>query len=89
MPLFDVFVTMFWFFLFFAWIYLLISVYADVFRSPDLSGWAKALWVVFMLALPMLGVLVYLVARGGAVQDRARGDMAYEQQMTQAYMRLR
>jgi hypothetical protein len=71
MPLLDLFFTMFWFFLFIAWIWLLISVYADVFRSDDLGGLGKAVWVLFVLLLPYLGVLIYLVARGGKMQERA------------------
>ena len=64
MPLMDVFWSMLWFFLFFAWIWVLITVFGDIFRSPDLSGWGKGLWTVFVVFLPWLGVLVYLIARG-------------------------
>jgi hypothetical protein len=75
----EAFWTMLWFFLFFIWIWLLITVFADIFRSHDLSGWAKALWTVFVIFLPYLGVLVYLIARGRkmgehAVQDAQRRD---------------
>ena len=71
MPLFDLFWSMLWFFLFFAWIWLLIKVFADIFRS-DSSGWVKAGWTIFVVILPMLGVLVYLIAQGG---DMAQRDM--------------
>jgi len=71
MPLLDLFLTMLWFFLFVAWFWLLISVYVDVFRSGDLGGWGKALWVLFVLLLPYLGVLIYLIARGGSMQERS------------------
>ena len=47
------------------WIWVLITVFIDIFRSHDLSGWAKALWFVFVLFIPLIGVLVYLIARGG------------------------
>jgi hypothetical protein len=58
-----------WFFLFFIWIWLLIVVFSDIFRSKDLSGWAKALWVIFVIVVPYLGVFVYLIARGHTMQD--------------------
>lgn len=70
MPLFDLFWSMLWFFLFFAWIWLLITVFADIFRSGQ-SGWAKAGWVIFVIVLPFLGVLIYLIAQGGNMQGRA------------------
>ena len=60
----QVFWSMLWFFCFFIWIWLLIMVFADIFRSHEMSGWAKALWIVFVVVLPYLGVLVYLIARG-------------------------
>lgn len=87
MPLLDLFLTMLWFFLFVAWIWLLISVYADVFRSHDLSGWGKALWVLFVLVLPYLGVLVYLIARGGKMQERSQAQVQQAQLATESYIR--
>jgi ABC-type multidrug transport system fused ATPase/permease subunit len=69
-PLLDVFWTMLWFFLFFLWIWLLVMIFGDIFRSHDLSGGAKALWVVFVIFLPFLGVLLYLIFRGGKMQER-------------------
>jgi ABC-type multidrug transport system fused ATPase/permease subunit len=70
-PLLNVFWTMLGFFLFFIWIWLLITVISDVFRSQDLSGWAKALWLIFMIFLPYLGVFIYLIARGGKMHEHA------------------
>src|SRR6476646_10380070 len=67
----QVFLSMLWFFLFFIWIWLLIVVFSDLFRSHDLSGWAKALWIIFIIVLPYLGVLVYLIARGHKMQEHA------------------
>src|SRR5262245_15983859 len=67
----QVFWSMLWFFLFFIWIWLLIIVFSDIFRSPDLSGWGKALWSIFIIFLPYLGVFVYLIARGHKMQDHA------------------
>jgi hypothetical protein len=60
----QVFWSMLWFFCFFIWIWLLIMVFSDIFRSHEMSGLAKALWIVFVIVLPYLGVLVYLIARG-------------------------
>jgi hypothetical protein len=62
-PLLDIFWTMLIFFAFVIWIYLLIMVLADTFKRRDLSGWAKAGWTVFVIFLPLLGVLVYMIAR--------------------------
>src|SRR5881227_1254491 len=67
----QVFWSMLWFFLFFIWIWLLIVVFGDIFRSGDLSGWAKALWVIFVVILPYLGVFVYLIARGHRMSEHA------------------
>ena len=67
----QVFWSMLWFFLFFIWIYVLITIFADIFRSDDLNGWGKALWVIFVIVLPWLGVLVYLIARGHKMQERS------------------
>jgi len=87
MPLLDTFVLMIGFFLFVAWIWLLISVYADVFRSDDLGGFAKAMWVLFVLLLPYIGVLIYLIARGGKMQERSAAQARQAQQATETYIR--
>src|SRR5215471_10441198 len=70
MPLLDVFWTMLWFFLWILWFFLLFRVLLDIFRSRDLGGWGKAGWVAFVIILPFLGVLVYLIARGRKMTDR-------------------
>ena len=72
-PLLNLFWTMFIFFLWVIWIWILITVFIDIFRSRDLSGWAKALWFLFVLFIPLIGVLAYLIARGGSMQERAAG----------------
>lgn len=77
----QVFLSMLWFFLFFIWIWLLITVFADIFRSDDLSGWGKALWTIFVVFLPYLGVFVYLIARGRKMHEHA--DQAARAQETQ------
>jgi type VI protein secretion system component VasK len=69
-PLLDAFLTMLWIFLFIIWIWLLILVVGDIFRSRDLSGWGKGLWVLGIIILPWLGVLIYLIARGGKMHER-------------------
>ncbi len=71
-PLLNAFWTILEFFLLVLWIWLVIMVFIDIFRSADLSGGAKALWVLFVLIIPLLGVLIYLIDRGGTMQDRAR-----------------
>jgi hypothetical protein len=68
-PLLGVFWTMMWWFLWIAWIVLLFRVIADIFRSRDLGGVAKALWAIFVVVIPWLGVLVYLIARGRAMSE--------------------
>jgi Short C-terminal domain/Phospholipase_D-nuclease N-terminal len=67
----QAFLSILWFFLFFIWIWLLIVVFGDIFRSRDLGGWAKTLWVIFVIVLPYLGVFVYLIARGHKMGEHA------------------
>jgi len=86
-PVLDAFLTILYFFLFIIWIWLLIMVFIDIFRSRDLSGGAKALWVIFVIILPLLGVLVYLIARGGKMHERAAAEAAQQQQQFDAYVR--
>ena len=87
MPLLDVFWSMLWFFLFFVWIWLLISLFTDIFRSPDLSGLAKAGWTFFLIILPLVGALIYLIARGSSMQERAIVDMAHRNKTEGQYIR--
>ena len=70
----QVFWSFLWFFLFFLWFWLLIMVFSDIFRSHDLSGWGKALWSIFVIIVPYLGVFVYLIARGHKMSDHAVAD---------------
>ena len=86
-PLLNLFWTMLWFFLFVAWIYLLIVVVTDIFRSDDLSGWGKALWVLFVVIVPWLGILVYLIARGDKMSARAASDYRRRDEEMRAYVR--
>lgn len=85
-PLLNVFWTMFEFFLWVIWIWILIWVFIDIFRSRDLSGWAKALWFIFVLFIPLIGVLVYLIARGGKMQERAERDAQAQDQAARTYI---
>lgn len=89
MNLWDIFLSIFWFMLLFAWIWLLISIFADLFRDHELSGWAKAGWVLFIIVIPWLGALVYLIARGRSMNERAleqagRQEQAFRQYVQQA-----
>ncbi len=86
-PLGGVFLSMLYFFLFFIWIWILITVFIDIFRSPDLNGWIKALWSIFVIILPFLGVFVYLIARGGKMQERKLQEAAQQKSAFDAYVK--
>src|SRR6476659_1264029 len=82
----QVFWSMLWFFLWIIWIWMLIVVFGDIFRSPDLSGWGKALWTIFVIIIPFLGVFVYLIARGGKMQDHAAQAAAAQDAAMRQYV---
>ena len=86
-PILDIFLTMLYFFLFIIWIWLLFMVFIDIFRSHDMGGWAKALWVIFIIIMPYLGVLVYLIARGGKMHERAAQQAALQQKAFDQYVK--
>ncbi len=86
-PILDFFLTMLYFFLFIIWIWLLIMVFMDVFRSHDLGGWAKALWAIFIIVIPFLGVFVYLIARGGKMHERQAQEAAAQQKAFDQYVK--
>jgi hypothetical protein len=86
-PLLNLFFTMLIFFMFFIWIWLLIMIFGDIFRSDDMGGFAKALWTIFIIIVPFLGVLIYLIVRGGAMQKRKMADVADQQAAQQAYIK--
>ena len=86
-PILDIFLTTLYFFLFIIWIWLLFMVFIDIFRSHDMGGWAKALWVIFIIVIPYLGVLVYLIARGGKMHERAAQQAAQQQQAFDQYVK--
>ncbi len=82
----QVFVDLLMFFVFVIWIWLLIVVFSDLFRSHDLSGWAKAAWVIGIVILPYLGVLVYLIARGHKMAEHAQQAAAAQNAAATAYI---
>ena len=82
----QVFWSMLWFFLFVIWLWLLIVVFGDIFRSPDLGGLAKAIWVIFVILVPYLGVFVYLIARGHKMSEHAAQAAAAQDQAMRQYV---
>jgi hypothetical protein len=86
-PLLNLFWTIFLVFVWFMWCWILITVFIDIFRSSDLSGWGKALWFLFVLLIPLVGVLVYLIARGGSMHDRAARVAEQQDAAVRSYVR--
>ena len=83
-PFLDVFWDMLIFFAFLIWIWLLITVFADLFRREDTSGWGKTAWIIFIILLPYLGVFVYLIAEHKGMTERTlRGQEAAKSEMDQ------
>ncbi|HEY7858414.1 MAG TPA: SHOCT domain-containing protein [Candidatus Nanopelagicales bacterium] len=82
----QVFWSMIWFTLFFIWVWLLITVFADIFRSNDMGGGTKALWCIFVIVLPYLGVFVYLIARGHKMQERNVRDVQAQSDAQRQYI---
>ncbi len=86
-PLADLFGTMLGFFVLIIWFWLLIVVFGDIFRSHDMGGVAKMLWVLFIIILPFLGIFVYLIARGGKMHERAAAQAAQQQRAFDDYVK--
>jgi len=86
-PLADLFGTMLGLFVFFIWFWLLIVIFGDIFRSQDMGGGAKALWVIFVIVLPFLGIFVYLIARGGKMHERAEQAAQQQQKAFDEYVK--
>jgi uncharacterized membrane protein YcjF (UPF0283 family) len=86
-PFLDVFWTMIIFFCWVIWIWIVITVFSDLFRRHDISGWGKAAWVVFVIVLPFLGVLVYLIAQHDGMRDRSVKQAQAQQQAFDEYVR--
>jgi membrane protein implicated in regulation of membrane protease activity len=85
-PLLDVFLSILYFSLFFMWIWIAVTVVVDIFRSSDLGGFSKALWFLFVVFLPFLGVFIYLVARGAKMHERQIADAAAQQRAFDEYV---
>lgn len=86
-PLLDIFVSIVEFFVLFLWIFLLINVLFDLFRSHDLKGWHKAVWLLFLILLPFFGVLIYLIVRGGGMHERQAQQAKRQEDAFRAYVR--
>jgi hypothetical protein len=86
-PLADVFVSTLYIVFFIVWLMLLFHVYADIFRSHDLTGGGKAAWVVFIIVVPYLGALVYVLVRGGSMHERDVQAAATQQKNFEDYIR--
>ncbi len=85
-PILGAFWTIFMIFLWVIWFWILITIIIDIFRSHDLSGWAKALWFVFILFLPLIGVLAYLIARGGKMHERGVRQAQRQEEQLRSYV---
>jgi hypothetical protein len=79
--------SMLWFTMFFLWIWVVITVFMDIFRSHDMGGLAKALWVLFVIFLPVAGVLAYLIVRGHKIGEHRAADVQQADAEMQAYIR--
>ena len=86
-PLLSVFWTMFIFFIWILWFWLLFSVFGDLFRRSDVSGWGKAGWTVGLILLPYLGVFIYLVVEGKSMAERRAGDIRASRQQLDDHIR--
>ena len=86
-PFLDVFWTMLIFFFWVIWIWILVTVLIDVFRRHDIGGWSKALWCVFMILLPYLGVFVYLISQGKGMAERRAEEIRASQASFDSYVR--
>jgi Short C-terminal domain len=82
----EVFLSLLWFTMFFIWIWLLLIVFSDIFRSHDLGGFAKFLWVIGIIIFPYLGIFIYLIARGHKMGQHAAADAAAADTATREYI---
>ncbi|WP_152031014.1 SHOCT domain-containing protein [Agromyces aureus] len=87
MNLWDFFVWLFWFYVLIACIWVFITVIVDIFRDPTLNGWAKALWVVFLIFLPFLAAFIYLIARGRGMNERKLAEVQAARAQSDEYIR--
>jgi hypothetical protein len=86
-PFLDVLWTMIVIFAWFIWFWLLITVFADIFRRHDTSGFAKVLWIIFVIVLPFLGVFIYMIVNHEGMTERNVKQVQAQQQATDAYIK--
>ncbi|HEX5900128.1 MAG TPA: SHOCT domain-containing protein [Solirubrobacteraceae bacterium] len=86
-PFLDIVLTMIIFFAWVVWIWMMIMILSDVFRRRDISGWAKATWIVFLIVLPFVGVLVYLIAQHDGMAERRAGELQDAEAQMDDYLR--
>ncbi len=79
--------SLLWFFLFFVWIMLIFTIFGDIIRSHDMGGWAKAIWSIFIIFLPFLGIFLYLIVRGGGMAERQVAAAQKQNEAMQEYIR--
>ena len=82
----DWFWLLIWTFVFVSYLMVLFQIIIDLFRDKDLSGWWKALWIIFLIVFPFLAALVYLIARGKGMAERRAGEMQHAQAATDQYI---
>ena len=87
MNIWDFFVWLFWIYITIACIWIFITIIIDVFRDPGLNGWAKALWVLFLVILPFLAAFIYLIARGRSMTERRIAESREAREATNSYIR--
>jgi hypothetical protein len=87
MTFWDIIASIFWFMILFTWVWMLISIFGDIFRDHELSGWGKALWTLFLIVVPWLGALVYLIARGRSMNERGLAQAQRNERAFGQYVR--
>ena len=83
----DLLLWIFWIFVFVAYLMVVFSIIADVFRDHELNGWLKAIWILFLIFVPFLTALIYLIARGNGMQKRSLAEAQALQSAQEAYIR--
>jgi len=79
--------SMLWFFMFVIWIWMIIVIFSDILRSEDMSGWGKAIWSIFIIFLPFIGIFLYLIIRGGGMGERQVAAAKKQNEQMQEYIR--
>ena len=83
----QVFWSILWFFLFFVWILMIFTIFGDIIRSDDMGGWAKAIWSIFIIFLPFIGIFAYLIVRGNSMGERQVKAAQAQESAMQDYIR--